>query len=398
MATYLKNITPDQKRIFNKTDVSNVFTMAFGSDLTFTKLDSVNNPNFKTNKYNSLWSMFNLNSQKIFNSYNVDYSEGGMIGTLWQSILEAYNTNGMVMFEVNEQNFRKSINGQNIEVKIPLTGATSATTLYSALIDTESLRVMSTKSVCDPQIIDTIYSEGNKVFTNDFGIGYTYQVGSNPIVRNDSVISSNKTQPYVYDSGMVFLMSNDWSPWSGSSTAKTWSDGYNVVNKYTHNVAPLITPNGINHDVAAGAFFINSGLGYIWAEDFVNSFNWSGGTGGTGTTEVTFAPSEAYVNAADIDTTTFLQIDITMEPKDFNTSINQSYIEESINNGSNCDVAYNTITLNDASGKCLVIAKSSEPVVKPDGGFSIVTIDIPIDGDIGTSLDSSVGCLYGSCL
>ena len=175
MATFLKQIPQNQKRITNDKNVSSVFTMAFGSELKFTKLDSVNDAGFKTNKYNSLWSMFNLNSEKIFDSYNVNYSDGGMIGTVWESILDAYNTNGMVMFEVNDQNFRKSINGQNIQIKIPLsggtfTGTTSATTLYSSYIDTESLKVKSTTSVCDPWKIDMAYSEPNRMFTNDFGM------------------------------------------------------------------------------------------------------------------------------------------------------------------------------------------------------------------------------------
>tara|TARA_R110002020_G_scaffold113236_9_gene260376 strand:- start:3759 stop:4931 length:1173 start_codon:yes stop_codon:yes gene_type:complete len=390
MATFLKPIQQNKKRIVNDRNVSSVFTMAFGSELKFTKLDSVNDAGFKTNKYNSLWSMFNLNSEKIFDSYNVDYSDGGMISTLWESILDAYNTNGMVMFEVSDQNFRKSINGQNIEIKIPLsggtfTGTTSATTLYSSYIDTESLKVKSTTSVCDPWKIDMAYSEPNRMFTNDFGIGYVYQMGTNP------------TEGNIYDSGLTLLMSGDWSPWSGSSTAKTWSDGYNVVNKYTKEVAPLITPNGPNRDVAAGALFNNSGIGFIWAESFVNNFDWSGGTGGTGTTMVTFASSEAYLNASDIDTNTKLQVDLIMDPRDFNTSLNQSYIEDSITNGSNCNVAYNTITLNDSQGRCLVIAKSTEPIVKSDGDYSIVTVDIPIDGPLVDSLQVIRGCVYGSC-
>ena len=403
MATFLKQIEQDKKRIVKDESISNVFTMAFGSELKFTYLNSVNDAGFKNNKYNSLWSMFNLNSQKIFDSYNVDYSEGGMMGTVWESILDAYNTNGMVMFEVSDQNWRKSIDGQNIEVTIPLsggtyTGTTSATTLYSSFIDTESLKVKSTRSTCDPYLLDLAYAEPNKMFTNDFGIGYTYQVGSNPLSKTDNSSRSNKTRSKtIYNSGMVLLMSNDWIPWSGSSTAKTWSDGYNVVNKYTKEAAPLITPSGPNRDVAAGAFFINSGLGFIWAEDFVNNFNWSGGTGGTGTTMVTFGPSEAYFNASDIDTSTKLQVDLIMTPEDFNTSLNQSYIEDSLENGSNCNVAYNTITLNDSQGKCLVVAKSSEPIVKIEGDYSIVTIDIPIDGDIADSLADTRGCVYGNC-
>ena len=405
MATFLKQIQQDQKRIIKDENISSVFTMAFGSELTFTYLNSVNDAGFKSNRYNSLWSMFNLNSQKNFDSYNVDYTDGGMISTVWESILDAYNTNGMVMFQLSDQNFRKSVDGQNIEIKIPLsggtfTGTTSATTLYSAFIDTESLKTRSTSSTCDPYLIDLAYAEPNKMFTNDYGIGYSYQLGTNPPNRVDSnTFRSNRAKSNVgiYNSGLVLLMSDDWSPWSGSSTAKTWSDGYNVVNKYTKESAPLITPNGPNRDVAAGAFFVNSGLGFIWAEDFVTNFDWSGGTGGTGTTMVTFGPSEAYFNGSDIDTSTKLQIDLIMNPEDFNTSLNQSYIEDSLENGSNCNVAYNTITLNDSQGRCLVVAKSSTPITKIEGDYSIVTVDIPIDGDLTDSLSLTRGCVYGSC-
>lgn len=400
MATFLKQIQQEQKRVVRDENISNVFTMAFDSELKFTYLNSVNDPNFKDSKYNSLWSMFNLNSQKNYDMYDVDYSEGGMLGTVWESILEAYSTDGMIMFEVDSNNFRKSIDGQNIELQIPITGSSSATTLYSAFIDTESLKVKSTNSTCDPFLLDLAYAEPNKMFTNDFGIGYTHQLGTNPPLKVDTtVLRSNriKSSTGIYNSGLVLLMSNDWTPWSGSSTAKTWSDGYNVVNKYTKNATPLITPNGVNRDVAAGAFFVNSGIGFIWAKDFVNNFDWASATGGTGTTEVTFGSGVAFFNASDIDTSTKLQIDLIMEPNDFNTSLNQSYIEDSLENGSNCNVAYNTITLNDNQGKCLVVAKSSEPVIKIEGDYSIVTIDIPIDGDITDSLSDTRGCVYGNC-
>lgn len=404
MATFVKQITKDQKLIVKEENISSVFTMAYGSELKFTYLDSVNNVGFKNNKYNSLWSMFNLNSEQIFDSYNVDYSDGGLKNTLWESILEAYSTNGMIMFEVSDQNWRKSIDGQNIELKIPLsggtfTGTTSASTLYSAFIDTPSLKEKSTRSVCDPVLLDLAIAEANKVFTNDIGIGYKYQVGANPLTLvGGTNVNTEEKRSQLYNSGMVLLVSNDWMPWSGSSSAKTWSDGYNVVNKYTKEAAPLITPNGPNHDVAAGAFFVNSGLGFIWAEDFVNNFDWSGGTGGTGTTMVTFGPSEAYFNASDIDTSTKLQVTLMMEPGDFNTSLNKSYIEDSLENGSNCDVAYNTITLNDSQGKCLVVAKSSQSIIKDENSYSIVKLDIPIDGEVAKSVADTRGCQQGSCL
>ena len=112
MATFLKQIQQDQKRIIKDENISSVFTMAFGSELTFTYLNSVNDAGFKSNRYNSLWSMFNLNSQKNFDSYNVDYTDGGMISTVWESILDAYNTNGMDMFHISDQYLRKSVEGQ----------------------------------------------------------------------------------------------------------------------------------------------------------------------------------------------------------------------------------------------------------------------------------------------
>jgi hypothetical protein len=121
MATYLQTIPNENKRITHTKNLSPVFTMAFGSELKFTRLDSVNDAGFNNNKYNSLWSMFNLNSEKTYDSYNVQYSEGGMIGTLWESILEAYNTDGMVMFEVDDQNFRKYLISSRKIIKTNLT-------------------------------------------------------------------------------------------------------------------------------------------------------------------------------------------------------------------------------------------------------------------------------------
>ena len=49
-------------------------------------------------------------------------------------------------------------------------------------IDTESLKVKSTRSTCDPYLLDLAYAEPNKMFTNDFGIGYSYQIGTNPYI------------------------------------------------------------------------------------------------------------------------------------------------------------------------------------------------------------------------
>lgn len=392
MATFLKPINIDQKRVINDVSTSDVFTVGYGGELTFSKIDSVNDAGFTSDGLNSLWSLFNLYSQKIYDSYNVDYSDGGLIGTVWESILDAYNSHGMIMFQTTEANWRKFISGQNVELQYPLnssySGGTSgltATTLYSSFIDEASVKVKNTNSVCDPIILDTLYSEPSVSFTDKYGFGYNYQVGSNPV---------NKSKQY--QSGLVLLMSNDWTPFSGTSTAKTWSDLYNIPNKYTHG-APLITPKGGSRDVAAGAFFTNSGLGFVWAEDFVNGFDWAGATGGTGTTGVSFLPGVAFINAPDGDSTTKLQVDLILQPDEFNQSLNDSYREDSIENGSNCDVAYNTITLHDSQGRCLVYAKSSEPIVKREGDFSVVTIDIPIDGGIQDSLADTRGCVYGNC-
>ena len=47
MATFLKQIQEDQKRIVNEENISNVFTMSYGSELKFTYLNSVNDAGFK---------------------------------------------------------------------------------------------------------------------------------------------------------------------------------------------------------------------------------------------------------------------------------------------------------------------------------------------------------------
>ena len=67
MATFLKQIQQDQKRIIRDENISNVFTMAFGSELTFTYLNSVNDAGFKSNRYNSLFLSKTIT--QIFNFY-----------------------------------------------------------------------------------------------------------------------------------------------------------------------------------------------------------------------------------------------------------------------------------------------------------------------------------------
>lgn len=393
MANFSKTITNDQKRFVRDTDTSSVFTLSYGDELKFTKISSSADADFKTRGVNSVWSLLNLYSNKIFDSFNDDYTNGGLLGTVWESVIDAYQSHGMIMLETTEDNWRKFIDGKNVEFKYPLdstyTGGTSgltATTMYSSFIDTQSLKSKSTSSFCDPIVLDTLYSEPSIEFTDSFGIGHDYQVGINP-----------ETTSNYYQSGLVLLMSNDWTPFSGTSSAKTWSSLYNIPNKYTKG-APLITPSGPTRDVASGAFFTNLGIGLIWAEDFVKGFDYaSATTGGTGTTHYYFSSGATYINASEGDTSNKLQIDVILEPNEFNQSLNDSYIEDSIENGSNCDVAYNTITLHDSQGKCLVYAKSSQPVIKREGDFSIVTIDIPIDGDIQDSLADTRGCVYGSC-
>jgi hypothetical protein len=391
MATFLKQIETTQKRIVNDTVTSNLFTTAYDSELTFSRILPVTDTNFKTVGLSSVWSLFNFYSEKNYNDFNVNYSEGGLLETTWESILEAYQNHGMIMFQVTEDNWRKFIDGKNIEIQIPLdasyTGSTSgltATTLYSSFIDETSLKVKSTNSICDPIILDTLYSEPSTKFTNDLGIGFKYLLGTNPV--NDS---------NQYQSGLVFLMSNDYTPHSGS-TSKNWAQLYGQANKYTKG-APLVTPSGGLRDVAVGAFFINSGIGFIWAKEFVESFDFTSSVGGTGTTSVYFTGGTAFMNGSDGDSSTKLQVDIILNPNEFNESLNSSYVENAIQNGEDCEVAYNTITLHDSQGRCLVYAKSPEPIIKRENNFSVVTINIPIDGDIQTSLAETRGCLYGSC-
>jgi hypothetical protein len=387
MATFLKTIEDSSKRISETIDVSNVYTMGVGDSLSFTKIDSKTNTNFYQNRYNSLWSMLGLYSDRNYEQLNTTYSDGGLLETALEPILEAYNTHGMVMFNISDTVYRKFIDGQNLELQIPLTGVTSATTLYSSFIDSENLKTRLTNSNCDPIALDMGFSEQNRDFTEKFGIGYDYKLGVNP--KKESKLSNREL---LFNSGVIYLMSNDFVDWSGSSTAKTWSQGFNVSNKYTKELSNLITPSGPNRDSIAGCLFIHSGIGFIWAKDFVDDFDWVGATGGTGTTEVTFSSNKAFLNAADVDTGMALNVTIQLNPNEFNTSINPSYIEDSIQNGSNCNVTYNTITLNDRNGNCLLVATSDEPILKIDGNYSIVDILVPID-PLGDSLDGS-GILY----
>jgi hypothetical protein len=386
MATFLKNI--DNRRIVNTVDESTVYTVAYDSELTFSYIASSNDPSFKTDGINSVWSLLNMYSSKIFDSVNVDWSEGGLINTFIEPILNAYDSYGLIMFEASESNWRKMIDGGNFLINVPLdatyTGGTSgltATTLYSSFIDDDSVKVQSTNSLCDGWKIDGAWEEPSISWTDSYGIGYQTNLSDN-----------------LHRSGVVYLMSNDTAALSGTTgTSKDWSEGFNVNNKFTYGRANFITPTGPNRDISAGIFFVNSGKGLIWDIDFVQGFDFSGSTGGTGTTGVYFTGNKAYLNAADVDSQTAAQFDLILRREDFNTSLNDSYREDSLLNGTNCDVAFNTITLNDSAGNCLVVAKASEAITKPVDDFRVIYLTIPIDGNIEPSLADTRGCTIGNC-
>lgn len=386
MASFLTKIKKEDKRILNIKDESDLYTIAYDSDFTFTKIDSRNDATFYTKGTNSVWSLLNMYSLKIFDSLNVDYSEGGLKNTFLEGILEAYNSYGLIMFEASESNWRKMVNGQNVEIKFPLdatyTGGTSgltATTLYSSFIDSDSVKKQSTNSLCDGFVIDSLYSEPSVSWTDSYGLGYKFN-------------ASNK----YHKSGIVFLMSNDSAGFSGATgTSKDWSAGYGIKNKYTYDRAPLITPTGPDRDTASGIFFTNSGIGFVWEENFVKGFDFTGSTGGTGTTAVHFVGDQAYINGGDVDTRTSLQVDLILTPEMFNTTLNDSYREDALMNGAkSCDTAFDSITLTDNAGNCLAVAIASEPITKIDTDFRVIKLDIPIDGNIQTQ---SGVCVYGGC-
>jgi len=382
-----------------KTDISNIYTVAIGEEMKYYQIPAYSNATFVNSSLSHLWSFFNLRTETDYNLANQPFANGGLLGTALEGLPDSFYNHGMVGFSITNTNYRVQLYGQNVGVKIPLdstyTGMTSgltATTLYNSFIYNPDILKKDFTSLCSGVQADEYKSEPAYEYTNNKGIGFKYIDGKNP----------NPASPYkFYDSGLVYLVSNDvsytFSGATGSSTS--WGYLYGQTSKYANGARTISFEPGNTqytgtggYDRVIGAMFLNYGFGFIFDPDLVKGFDWSTVTGDpTSLTGGTFTSGQTVFNGADMDIAEILNVKIVADGNTWQSTTNPSYI----GTGADCGIALSTITLHNSVGDCLAIVKPNMALVKEDGKYLIFDLELPLSENIQTSLADSRGILVG---
>ena len=380
-----------------KTDISNIYTVAIGEEMKYYQIPAYSDATFVNSSLSHLWSFLNLRTETDYNLANQPFANGGLLGTALEGLPDSFYNHGMVGFSIPNSNYRVQTYGQNVGVKIPLdstyTGMTSgltATTIYSSFIYNPDILKKDFTSLCSGVQADEYKSEPAYEYTNNKGIGFKYIEGKNP----------NPASPYkFYDSGLVYLVSNDvsytFSGATGSSTS--WGYLYGQTNKYANGARTISFEAGNTqytgtggYDRVIGAMFLNYGFGFIFDPDLVKGFDWSTVTGDpTSLTGGTFTSGQTVFNGADMDIAEILNVKIVADGKTWQSTTNPSYI----GTGADCGIALSTITLHNRVGDCLAIVKPDMALVKEDGKYLIFDLELPLSENIQTSLADTRGIL-----
>jgi hypothetical protein len=291
---------------------------------------------------------------------------------------------GMIVGVVGNDQYRVELNGYTVGLRIPMnpsyTGMTSGlsyTTLYGAFISNPSDLKLSPSKLCDGTIMDSKTSENLQQFTSDLGLGFPYVQG----VNYNATRNTNSTA--LFDSGIVYLFSDDIYKTFTGGTGSSMSWGYNfsnTTNKYalgarTADIDFGYTQHQGYYDLIVGMINTKSGMFYLWDKNIVEGFEWSGFTGNP-LTGVTTTSGNTYGIIQDMDTSVSLQIDIIVKPNEYTNTGNLSAIGES------CNTVFTSICLYDELGNMLGVAKPNEAVTIPTDGYSPFVLNLPISGAI----------------
>lgn len=381
-----------------KTDISNVYTMGIGQEMKFYQVPAYNNPSFLTSSLSHLWGFFDMRTEVDYNTTNLPYANGGLLGTALEQLPNAFYNTGAVAFSIPNTNYRVQVYGQNDALYIPLnstysgmTSGLTATTLYSSFTYQPDILEKDVASLCSGVMADEFKSESAYEYTNNLGIGYQYIEGKNP----------NPASDYTYfDSGLVYLVTDSvYNTFSGATgSTLSWSSGYNTKNRYA-NGARLISFDPSNtqytgvggYDRIVGAMFLNYGLGFIFDPDLVGAFDWSTVMGDpTSITGGTFTTGQTAFNASDMDISENLEVKIVAKPNEWVASPNSSYI----GTGQDCGIATTTITLHDKMGNCLAMVKPNTALIKERDNYLIFNLELPLSNPIQTSLADTRGTIW----
>lgn len=374
------------------------------SGVTFTKIYPYSNVGFDSSSYSHLYGLLTgIFTTNQANDLTGTTSEGGLINTSLNDLPLSWLQNGAVIFNIDTTFYEVGLSGNNFRIQIPLTTtAMTSTVLYSSFIN-ESMKLERSTGPCGGFIADELNTDNTRIFET-YGLGYQYMLGENPPITPNFDNIQN-----FFESGVVLLFSDDWS-FSGATTGSSWSYAYGNNRKYA-NRARLANfyenDNGLA-DRAAGLLLPYHGIGIIFAEDFVENFNWlSGVTSGSGTTEVSFNQTYAAAEGKDLDVATVMSINLILSEDQFNYSLNPSFREEVDTTGDICAVGITELAFYSPNGECLIKAVvDSQAIQKEINQTRVINLKAPIGEDIDLTRFSytngvSTGvfpCDSGSCV
>lgn len=350
----------------------------FGDNMTFYKVLPFSDVNFGDYAISHHWSDLNMYSNVSYTITNQPYTDGGLLQSAFENLPSSFMNYGMIVGVINNDQYRVELDGYSFGVRIPMnpsyTGMTSGlsyTTLYSAFIYSPSELTINKKDLCGGTTIDTKTSESLQQFTSSLGLGSPYVQGVNP--------SSNS----LFDSGIVYLVSDNIYKTFTGGTGSSMSWGYNfsnTTNKYalggrTIDIDFSYTQHQGYYDTIVGLVDTKSGMFYLWDKNIVEGFQWSGFTGNP-LTGVTTTSGNTYGIIQDMDTSVSLKVDIIVKPNEFTNTGNLSAIGES------CNTVFTSICLYDELGNMLGVAKPDEAVTIPTDGYSPISLKLPISGAI----------------
>lgn len=330
---------------------------------TFTYIPPITDPSYTSNIYSNLWSYLGYYTRQDGLDKNIPYNKGGLLGTFLNDIPIAFLSGGTIMFQISNTEYPTQLSSTDIRLKIPLTGTTTATTLYSSYVKTPELFKQATNDNCGISIVgDNLVSGDLWPGFSDIGIGYAKSQGNN----------NNTVEGYPV-TNVVAMFSDDWE-FSGTTTGLTsWSYGFgfplgkNLSRKYiqdSRTAHPYSTTSlGVSgtsfSDRCCGIFLPINGIGFIFGE-FVDNFDWGSATGGTGTTEVTFPISHAAVESRPVDFETVLNISMVIPEEDANSSNNKTWVEAVNYSGEICGTMLQEMCFEDSNRVPLMIVKFNE--------------------------------------
>lgn len=370
---------------YTQKNKSSIYTIATTEEIKFYQIPAFSNTtSFLSSELSHLTSWLGLRTTADLNRVNQTMDNGGLLNTSLGDLPESFN-NGLTFFSIPTDNYRVYIDGSRIEFKVPLNGTSglTATTLYSSYFYTPEILDKKIDDLCSGTNADKLEQEYLKKATSDVGIGYQYIEGTNPDKFDEQY-------PY-FKSGVVYLYSDDikYNFTGATGSSLSWSYNYNTDNPYVNgkrmakfsaiDTNPFWT--GPGYDRSCGVLFLNSGTGFLWGT-VGNTIDWATINGDpTSSTGASFTTSGVtYMNATDVDLTENLRVKIIMEPNQWVSSPQSSYV--GLNQ--DCGIAATTITLHDNLGRCLAVGKVPEPIIKDKDDYVVLDVDIALAGQLTT--------------